>query len=81
MTGESELPPDTVFSDPISVISSPSEPALAIPYIGLCGLLPVSLSERAGITAPLMLAAAAGDIRVIMPLKKALSEWNARPKV
>ncbi len=26
-----------------------------MPYIGLCGLLPVSFSERAGITAPLML--------------------------
>ena len=31
-----------------------------MPYIGLCGLLPVSFSERAGITAPFMLAAVAG---------------------
>ena len=39
-----------------SVRIEPSAPARAMPYIGLCGLLPVSLSERAGMTAPLMLA-------------------------
>ena len=37
-----------------------SAPARAMPYIGLCGLLPVSFSERAGITAPLMFARVAG---------------------
>ena len=38
---------------PISVTSWPSAPALLMPYIGLCGLLPVSLSERAQKTVPL----------------------------
>ena len=50
-----------------------------MPYIGLCGLLPVSFSERAAITAPLTLAAVAGETRSRMPRRNALSEWNASP--
>ena len=50
-----------------------------MPYIGLCGLLPVSFSERAAITAPLMPAAVAGEMRSMIPRRNALSEWNASP--
>ena len=51
-----------------------------MPYIGLCGLLPVSFSERAATTAPLRLAAVAGDTFSTIPRRKALSEWKASPR-
>ena len=51
-----------------------------MPYIGLCGLLPVSFSERAGITAPLVEAAVVTLTRSRMPRTKALSEWKASPR-
>ncbi len=51
-----------------------------MPYIGLCGLLPVSFSERAGITAPLIAAAVVTLTRSRMPRTKALSRWNSRPR-
>ena len=45
--GDAELPPESDGFEPISATRSPFAPALLMPYIGLCGLLPVSLSERA----------------------------------
>jgi len=44
-------------------------------------LLPVSFSDRAAITAPLIEAAVAGDTRSMIPRRNALSEWNARPSL
>jgi hypothetical protein len=79
MTGASELPPESEFREPISVSSEPKEPARAMPYIGLCGLLPVSFSERAGMMQPLVAAAVPGDTRSRMPRRKALSLWKDRP--
>ncbi|MGH6781312.1 MAG: hypothetical protein ACREB5_04305, partial [Sphingomonadaceae bacterium] len=79
--GAIELPPESELCEPISVSSSPSAPARKMPYIGLCGLLPVSFSERAGITAPLVAAAVVALTRSRMPRAKALSEWNASPSV
>ena len=55
-----------------------------MPYSGLCGLLLVSFSERAGITAPLVLAAiaAASPLKLAyMPRRNALSLWNASPRL
>ena len=77
--GAMELPPESDAREPISVASDPSAPALWIPYMGLCGLLLVSFSERAAITAPFTEAAVAGETRSMMPRRNALSEWNARP--
>ena len=54
MTGAIELPPESEWREPTRPSSDPLAPARAMPYIGLWGLLPVSFSERAGITAPLM---------------------------
>ena len=50
-----------------------------MPYIGLCGLLPVSFSERAAITAPFTPARVVVVVFSSMPRRNALSEWNARP--
>jgi hypothetical protein len=50
----------------------------------LCGLLLVSFSERAGMTAPLVFAAmAAASVRKLayMPRRNALSLWNASPRL
>src|ERR1700716_696677 len=55
--GAAELPPDIVDWLPIRVRSLPLAPAFAMPYIGLCGLLPVSFCDRAQITAPFVPAA------------------------
>ena len=55
--GAIEFPPESELDDPTSVTIPPLAPALAMPYMGLCGLLPVSLSERAGMMAPLISAA------------------------
>ena len=54
IAGAMEFAPESELREPINDNRLPSEPARAMPYIGLCGLLPVSLSERAGITAPLI---------------------------
>ena len=88
--GSIELPPDAVFSDPASVKieplaprpspSGPIGPARAMPYIGLCGLLPVSLSERAGMTAPLINCSLPAVRLVRMPRRNALSRWKPRPR-
>ena len=51
-----ELPPESEFCEPISVSSCPSAPTRLMPYIGLCGLLPVSFSERAAIGKPFTMA-------------------------
>ena len=72
--GDIELPPESELREPTKLNSDPSAPALYMPYIGLCGLLPVSFSERAGITTPLIFARVSGDVFSSMPLKKALSE-------
>ena len=64
---------------PISVTRLPSAPALLMPYMGLCGLFPVSFSERAQITTPFMLARVAAEVFERMPRRKALSAWKARP--
>ncbi len=77
--GAIELPPESDAREPTSVASEPSAPAVWMPYIGLCGLLPVSFSERAAITAPLIDAAVAGATRSRMPRRNALSLWKARP--
>ncbi len=53
-----------------------------MPYIGLCGLLAVSFSERAAMIAPLVPAAVpALRARIFMPRSQALSAWKARPKL
>ena len=77
--GAMEFPPESEGREPINVASAPSAPAWWMPYIGLCGLLPVSFSERAAMTAPLIEAAVAGAMRSRMPRRKALSLWKARP--
>ena len=79
IAGAIELPPESEFCEPISPSRLPREPVFAIPYIGLCGLLPVSFSERAAITAPLMLARVVAEVFSSMPRRNALSVWNARP--
>src|SRR2546430_814580 len=60
--GAAELPPDTVDWLPIRVRSLPFAPALAMPYMGLCGLLPVSFCDSAQITAPFVPAAVTGVV-------------------
>ena len=50
-----------------------------MPYIGLCGLLPVSLSERLQMIVPLVLARVVSEVFESMPRRKALSAWKARP--
>jgi hypothetical protein len=62
-----ELPPESELREPMRPSREPSAPARAIPYIGLCGLLPVSFSDRAGITAPLMLVAVPAPNLEVMP--------------
>ena len=52
-----------------------------MPYMGLCGLLPVSFSERAGITKPLVLARVAAVVLRIMPRSNAPRGCIARPNV
>ena len=56
VAGAIELPPESELLEPIRDSRLPSAPARAMPYMGLCGLFAVSLSERAGITAPLIFA-------------------------
>ena len=84
--GASELPPESVLRDPQSVrieplAPSPPAPARAIAYSGLCGLLPVSFSDRAGMIAPLMFCVLIVRKLAYMPRRKALSLWNASPRL
>ena len=74
-----ELPPESLFCEPISVSSWPSAPTLLMPYIGLCGLLPVSFSERAAIGKPLTLARVVTCVDACMPRRMAPSECQAAP--
>ncbi len=78
--GAMELPPESVACEPMSVSSSPRAPARRMPYIGLCGLLPVSFSERAAMEAPLVSACVMGVVRSSMPRRMAPSECQATPK-
>ena len=50
-----------------------------MPYMGLCGLLPVSFSERAAMIVPLVPARVAACVRMFMPRRKALSMCIATP--
>ncbi len=77
--GAMELPPESLFCEPISVSSWPSAPAVLMPYIGLCGLLPVSFSERAEIGKPLVFARVVGWVEACMPRRMAPSECQAAP--
>ena len=78
--GAAELPPDTVDWLPIRVRSLPFAPALAMPYMGLCGLLPVSFCDSAQITAPFVPAAVTGVVALLrMPLRMAPSECQSNP--
>src|SRR6267378_558679 len=78
--GAAELPPDTVGWSPIRVRSLPLAPALAMPYMGLCGLLWVSFCDRAQITAPLVPAAVTAVVALLrMPLRMAPSECHSNP--
>ena len=77
--GAAEFPPEIELSEPTSVTRSPSAPALLMPYMGLCGLLPVSLSERAQKIVPFTFARVAADVFDCMPRRNALSAWKAMP--
>src|SRR5207248_11335241 len=78
--GAAELPPDTVDWLPIRVRSLPFAPAFAMPYMGLCGLLPVSFCDSAQITAPFVPAAVTGVVALLrMPLRMAPSECQSNP--
>ena len=63
----------------MSVSSWPSAPTRLMPYIGLCGLLPVSFSERAAMGKPLTLARVATCVDICMPRRMAPSECQAAP--
>jgi len=78
-SGAIELPPESELCEPISVSSSPRAPVFAMPYIGLCGLLDVSFSERAEMAVPLTPARVAACVRRFMPRTMALSMWKAAP--
>ena len=76
-----ELPPESELCEPIRVSNDPSEPARLMQYIGLCGLLPVSLSRTGpGMIAPYELAAVPPLMLALMPRRKALSVWNESPQ-
>src|SRR5260370_21654302 len=78
--GATELPPDTVDWLPIRVRSLPFAPAFAMPYIGLCGLLPVSFCDRPQITAPLVPAALTAVVALLrMPLRMEPYECHSNP--
>ena len=78
--GAWELPPDTEDSVPMSVSSRPCAPAVAMPYIGLCGLFWVSFCDMAHSTAPLVPAAVAGVVALLrMPRLMAPSACHRSP--
>src|SRR5690348_5533140 len=77
--GATELPPETVGSVPTRLNRDPFAPAFAIPYIGLWGLMPVSFSDSAGNTAPLVPAAVAAPILDMMPRRIAPSACQRSP--
>jgi hypothetical protein len=78
-SGTLDRPPESELSVPTRVTSSPAAPARLMPYMGLCGLFPVSFSERAQMTQPFTFARVAADVFDRMPSRKALSEWNVSP--
>ena len=78
--GATELPPETVGSEPMRVRSAPFEPVVAMPYSGLCGLFMVSFSESAGITAPLTPARVPTAVRERIPRSIPPSECHASPR-
>src|ERR1700676_2507096 len=78
--GAAEVPRDTVEWWQISVRSLPFAPAIAMPYMGLCGLLPVSFCDRAQITAPFVPMAVTGVVALLrMLLRMAPSECQRSP--
>jgi hypothetical protein len=79
--GATERPPDSEASVPISVTRSPEAPALAMPYMGLCGLFCVSLSERVQITQPFTLARVATEVFEMIPRRNALSAWKVEAQL
>src|SRR2546429_4164267 len=79
--GAWELPPDTEDSVPMSVSSRPCAPAVAMPYIGLCGLFWVSFCDMAHSTAPLVPVAVAGVVALLrMPRLMAPSACHRSPR-
>ena len=72
--GAIELPPDVLACEPIRVSNSPLAPTFAMPYIGLWGLVLVSLFDSAGITTPFVKAWVPGDVLSRIPRTCALSE-------
>src|SRR5215471_3688655 len=77
--GAIELPPETLDCVPMSCSSWPFLPAMAMPYIGLCGFDWVSFCDMAQITAPLTAAAVAAVTLVMMPRLMAPSACHNRP--
>ena len=78
--GAMELPPETLDSVPVRVSSSPFAPAMAMAYIGLCGFDCVSFCDMAQNTAPLVPAAVAGVVALLMmPRLMAPSACHSRP--
>src|SRR5439155_18594529 len=78
--GDCELPPDAEDSVPMSVSSRPCAPAIATPYMGLCGLFCVSFCDMAHSTAPLVPAAVAGVVALLrMPRLMAPSACHRSP--
>src|SRR6266446_6725781 len=78
--GACELPPDTLVGTESSVSSRPCAPAMAMPYMGLCGLFCVSFCDMAHSTAPLVPAAVAGVVALLrMPRLMAPSACHSSP--
>src|SRR5258705_50476 len=78
--GASELPPETDDSVPIRFRSRPCAPALAMPYMGLCGLFWVSFCDMAHSTAPLVPAAVAGVAWLRIARLRAPPACHRRPR-
>src|SRR6185312_10474013 len=85
--GACELPPETLDWLPIRVSSMPLGVwpcllvAIAMPYIGLCGLFWVSFCDIAQITAPLVFVIVAGVTAfAVMPRRIAPSECHSSPR-
>src|SRR5579871_5828838 len=78
--GAAELPPETEDSVPIRVSSRPLAPASAIPYIGLCGLVPVSFCDIPQMMAPLVRAVVVAVVALLRrPRRMAPSECQSSP--
>ncbi len=80
IAGAIELPPESLLREPMISTTSPRAPVMTSPYSGLCGLLPVSLSERAGMTQPSILPGVAMAVGAFsrIPYSSALSAWKIR---